>query len=105
MDSSQWGVQEKLRIIDVNRLWNQEDCYKCNDVKKCFYKQRIKLPQLQCILFRVAAGVGGIVSCCMGNCYVFSWVGGVGVASGLKFLITNNRYRWDKSYLYYKWKW
>ena len=32
MDSSQWGVQEKLRIIDVNRLRNQEDCYKCNNV-------------------------------------------------------------------------
>ena len=47
------GVQEKLRIFGVNRLWNQEDCYKFN-----FYKQRIKLPQLQCILFRVAAGVG-----------------------------------------------
>ena len=26
------GVQEKLRIFDGNRLWNQEDCYKCNNV-------------------------------------------------------------------------
>ena len=24
MDSSQWGVQEKLRIIDVNRLWSSQ---------------------------------------------------------------------------------
>ena len=32
MDSSQWDAQEKLRIIDVNRLWYQEDCYKCNSV-------------------------------------------------------------------------
>ena len=26
--------------------------------KNCFYKQILKLPQLQCILFGVAAGVG-----------------------------------------------
>ena len=37
-----------------------------------------------------------------GYCYVFSWLGGVGVARGLKFLRTNSRYRWVKSYLYYK---
>ena len=24
------GVQEKLRIFGVKKLWNQEDCYKCN---------------------------------------------------------------------------
>ena len=32
MDSSQWDAQEKLKIIDVNSLWNQEDCYKCDSV-------------------------------------------------------------------------
>ena len=32
------GVQEKLRIFGVKKLWNQEDCYKCNVLKNCFYK-------------------------------------------------------------------
>ena len=67
------GVQEFLVLINSG---TKRTAINAIVFKNCFYKQRIKLPQLQCIFFRVAAGVGGIVSCCMGTCYAFSWVGG-----------------------------
>ena len=71
--------------------------------KNCFYKQRIKLPQLQSMYFLLSSG-GHWRNCVVlyGYCYVFSWLGGVAVARGLKFLRTNSRYRSVKSYLYYK---
>ena len=53
------GVQEKLRkflvLIDSG---TKRTAINVIMLKSCFYKQRIKLPQLQCILLRVAAGVG-----------------------------------------------
>ena len=83
MDSSQWDTQEKLRIIDVNRVW-----YHINviEFKNCFYRQRIKLPQLQSMYFLLSSG-GHWRNCVVlyGYCYVFSWLGGVAVARGLKF--------------------
>ena len=70
--------------------------------KNYFYKQRMKLPQFK--IYILLSSGGRWRNCVMlcGYCYVFSWLDGVGLSRGLQFLRTNSRYRWVKSYLYYK---
>ena len=49
------GVQEFLVLMDSGTKRTARNVIM---LEGCFYRQRIKLPQLQCILFKVAAGVG-----------------------------------------------